>query len=289
MLVHKISNDGVVQQLARFERAGVPTAARMKDGRLIVAHQFFSEKDDSNFDKVAVRFSSDEGHSWTAPTVIQMKGLPEDMRSPFDPTLVSLPDGSVRLYFTSVKRRPIERQPPAIYSGISTNGIAYAFEPGVRFAIEGRIVIDCAVALHKGTFHLYAPDNGPARTRPRGAEEGPPAEPPAGIGYHAVSQDGLVFQRTNDVHIAPPRRWLGNAQSQGETIKFYGTGGRGGIWIGSSKDGANWNLAEQSVRIPGADPGTVTLRDGSFLVVATGGPRPGTPSANRRPRPKQAD
>ena len=291
VLVHNVNTtNGSVRRLATFERAGVPTAGRLKDGRLIAAHQYFPENDDANFDKVAVRFSSDEGQTWTAPQVIEMKGLPDDMRFPFDPTVVPLPDGRVRLYFTSVKRRPVERKPPSIYSGISSNGINYTFEPGVRFGIEERIVIDCAVVLHKGLFHLYAPDNGPARSGPRGP--GPSPEPGRpGIGYYAVSRDGLSFQRTNDVRIDAPRRWLGNAQSDGNLIKFYGTGERqGGVWIASSEDGANWELDERRARIPGADPGAVTLRDGSLLIVATGAPRPGTPSANRRrPMPNPPD
>jgi hypothetical protein len=37
----------------------------MPDGRLIAAHQYFPENDPSAFDRVAVRFSTDEGKSWT--------------------------------------------------------------------------------------------------------------------------------------------------------------------------------------------------------------------------------
>lgn len=100
---YRINPDGEVAQTATFERAGVATIARMKEGRLIAAHQHFPEKDEANFDKVAVRFSSDEGKAWTEPQVIRLRGLPEGMRFPFNPTLVPLPDGRVRLYFTSLR------------------------------------------------------------------------------------------------------------------------------------------------------------------------------------------
>ena len=287
VLVWKVGTNGTVDRIAVFERAGVPTLARLKDGRLLAAHQHFPEKDEPNFDKVAVRFSSDEGRMWTAPRVIQMKGLPEGMRFPFDPTLVPLPDGRVRIYFTSVKGRRIDEQPPAIYSGISSNGVDYTFEPGIRFAVEGRIVIDCAVVLHGGTFHLYAPDNGVAGRRPPGQEaEGSKDGPRIGRAYHATSSDGLTFTRTNDVTIEGRRRWLGNAQSDGRVIIFYGTGEQPpGVWIATSEDGAAWQIQEHKARIRGADPGAVTLRDGNLLVVATGPPRPGTASAERRRPP----
>ena len=103
------------------------------------------------------------------------------MRFPFDPTLVLLPDGKVRLYFTSNKLRDRESL-PAIHSAISGDGLKYEYEPGVRFSVEGRSVIDCAVVMHKGIFHLYAPDTQPgcrgrtmAKSRGRALATTPPA------------------------------------------------------------------------------------------------------------------
>lgn len=100
VIAYRVSANGGAEKMATFERAGVPTAARFKDGRLLAAHQHFPENDRENFDKVAVRFSSDEGRTWGGLQVIQVTGLPEGMRFPFDPTLMPLPDGRVRLYFT---------------------------------------------------------------------------------------------------------------------------------------------------------------------------------------------
>jgi len=271
---------GKVEKLATFERAGVPTVARVKDGRLIAAFQHFPADDNRNFDRVAVRFSSDEGRTWTKPEPIVVSGMEPGLVRPFDPTLVPLSDGRVRLYFTSNRDRDFRRSTPAIYSAISTNGIHYNFEPGVRFAVEGRIVIDCAAALHNGVIHLIVPDNGGAEdfmTRPQRGQE-----PPGGNGYHAVSRDGLKFERVADVNLSSMRnRWLGNLQSDSGRLVFFGTGP--GPWPVTSKDGVTWEADADPVRAPGADPGAVKLRDGSWLLVVTGPPRPGTPgSRNRR-------
>lgn len=246
-----------------FERAGVPTLARLADGRLIAAHQHFPADFGADFDKVAVHFSEDDGRKWTAAQVIEVAGLPEGMRFPFDPTLVPLPDGRVRLYFTGNMGRTFGPSTPAIHSAISTDGVRYTYEPGARFAVEGRAVIDCAVVLHRGVFHLFAPDNGagpnPAHSRP-----------PDGIGYHATSADGLKFTRAADVQMEGDRRWLGNAQSDGKVITFYGTGRD--LWTATSEDGASWKLtAAPSIR--GGDPGAVATLDGGLLVVITGPPR----------------
>src|SRR4029079_4554414 len=122
----------------------------------------FPQDNDRNFDRVAVAFSIDEGQKWSKPEAISVEGLEQGLARPFDPTLVPLPDGRVRLYFTSNRSPDFRRSTPAIYSAISDAGIHYKFEPGIRFAVEGRIVIDCAVALHDGVFHLIVPDNGTA-------------------------------------------------------------------------------------------------------------------------------
>ncbi len=281
VIVYRIVTNGTPEKLATFERAGVPTVARLKDGRLIAAFQNFPASDDRNFDRVAVRFSSDEGRTWSEVKPIAVEGMEKGLARPFDPTLVPLPDGRVRLYFTSNRGPDFRRSTPAIYSAISTNGIDYTFEPGVRFGVEGRIVIDCAVALHDGVFHLIVPDNGTAGEFQGGQERHEP--PRGGTGYHATSQDGLKFERVADIRPPSDRaRWLGNLQSDAGKLVFFGTGP--GPWPVQSADGANWTTAQTPTRFRGADPGAVRLRAGSWLLLVTGEPRPGTPSAQQRDR-----
>ena len=284
VLVYRIAASGEPEKLATFDRAGVPTVARLKDGRLIAAFQNFPQDDNRNFDRVAVRFSSDEGRTWTKAEPIVVEGMEAGLARPFDPTLVPLPDGRVRLYFTSNRSADFRRSTPQIFSAISTNGIHYTFEPGVRFGIEGRIVIDCAVALHDGVFHLIAPDNGAAddfMARPQRGQE-----PMGGSGYHATSKDGLKFERVANVKLSSSRnRWLGNMQSDDGQLVFFGTGL--GPWPLTSRDGATWKTAA-SMRIPGADPGAVKLRDGSWLLLVTGPPRRDVASAVAAPRQSAA-
>jgi hypothetical protein len=224
--------------------------------------------------------------------VIKLNGLPDGMRFPFDPTIVPLADGRVRLYFTSLRGRRFESDRPAIYSATSTDGLDYTFDAGVRFEVAGRPVIDCAVVLHGGVFHLFAPDNG-ARLDPAVAPGEEPFEerPRPGVGYHATSRDGLNFTRVADVHVDGRRRWLGGAQSDGNVITFFGTGEPGppepgegppgGLWLATSADGENWQ-GIASLAVPGADPGAVAAHGGGWIVVATSEPRRNE-SGPRRP------
>jgi hypothetical protein len=308
VLIYRASAAGEVEKLGLFERAGVPTLARMADGRLIAAHQHFPENAPDDFDKVAIHFSSDEGKTWTDAKVMRLAGLPEGMRFPFDPTLLPMPDGKVRMYFTSL-RRPVKPPEggvggeipapalPAIHSAISENGINYVFEAGVRFGIAGRPVIDCAAALHDGVFHLFAPDNGQWNGRQgNGREIGPG---PEGVGYHATSKDGLNFTRVADVRIEGRRHWLGNALSDGKWIYFLGTGEpggliqapppqRGGVWLARSADGAAWELVEMP-SVPGADAGIARGKEGGWIILTTGPNRAGTASAVRERRGQRGE
>ncbi|MBX7211866.1 MAG: hypothetical protein K1X78_26405 [Verrucomicrobiaceae bacterium] len=267
VLIYHATTDGKAEKLGTFERAGVPTIARLKDGRLLATFQHFPADDRRNFDRVAASFSSDEGKTWSKPQPIVVDGMDEGLASPFDPTLVPLPDGRVRLYFTSNRSRDFRLSTPQIFSAISTDGLHYTFEPGVRFGVEGRIVIDCAVVLHQGTFHLYSPDNGTAHEFQTNQDRREP--PRAGTAYHATSTDGLNFTRVDDIHLDDhDLRWLGNAQSDGKTITFFATGR--GVFTATSSDGSSWTPSTD-YRLAGADPGAVVTKDG-WLMVVTGPP-----------------
>ena len=276
VIVTRIGTDGRQERLATFERAGVPTAARLQDGRLVAAYQSFPADDERNFDRVAVRFSSDEGRTWSGPEPIVVEGVGAGLGRPFDPTLVPLPDGRVRLYFTSNRNANNARSVPAIYSAISADAIHYAFEPGVRFAVEGRVAIDCAVALRDGVFHLIVPDNGTLDDL--AAADARSAPPRGGTGYHAISRDGLTFERLADIGLTGGDRWLGNLVSDGGRLVFFGTGP--GPWPVASADGVTWARSATGAQLAGADPGAVKLKDGSWLVIATG------PSVRRIPSPQ---
>ncbi len=229
------------------EGAGVPTLIADAQGRLIAHFQWFPKDRQEAFDRVAVSFSSDEGATWTPPRPIVMADFPEDMMRPFDPTVVAFDDGRFRMYFTSRKGREV----PAIYSALSDDAITFRFESGPRFSVENEHVIDCAVGRLGKTWHLYAPLQGHE-----------------GKGYHAVSTDGLNFERRKNVSVDARGSWLGCAVTDGETLRFYGTMG-GGSWSATSADGESWKLDRAESRDGTADPGVARTKDGRWLKVAT--------------------
>ncbi len=235
---------------SRFmERAGVPCVIRDSTDRLIAVFQWFPFDDADAFDQVAVAFSDDAGTTWTAPTRMIFSGLPEDLMRPFDPTLVQLEDGRYRLYFTSNERTGGGR--PAIYSAVSSDGVAYTFEPGARFAPAAGTV-DASVVRFGGAWHLFSHT----------------MEANTGRGFHAVSADGLAFEELPLVDVGSGFQWIGNAVAQGETLRYYGSG-RDGVWSATSTDGSTWAL-DAGTRLSGGDPSAVVSGSGEVMLVYVG-------------------
>jgi hypothetical protein len=240
------------------ERAGVPCLTQDAQGRLIAVFQWFPMDRREDFDRIAVAFSTDQGATWTEPRRVTFTGLPAEYVRQFDPTLVSLPDGRFRLYFTSHPGFNPGQENTAIYSAISKDALEFAFEPGVRFAAAEENVVDCAVARLGDTWHLYAP-------MPR----------QDGRAFHATSKEGLRFERQPDVSLPESGTWIGNVIAADGGLKFYGSG-RGGLWSARSKEGSSWQL-EETLGLRGGDPAVWRLPDGQLLAVVVGAPRADAP------------
>ncbi|MGE0453180.1 MAG: sialidase family protein [Vicinamibacteria bacterium] len=256
--------DGAQEKLAVFERAGVPSLVRLADRRLMAAFQWFPEQPAEAFDKIAVSFSDDDGVGWSTPATIEIEGLPAGHRFPFDPTLLQLDDGRIRLYATLNEGRTFQDSTPRIGSLLSADGVRYVLEAGDRLAVSGEMVIDCAAVRHRGLFHLYSP-----------------VQERSGLGYHGVSSDGLALERQADVFLDGGVRWLGCAVSDGAHVRFYGTGDRG-LWSAESEDGFRFGPPAWFT-LGGADPGVVEEPDGSRLFLFTGPPRTATSLFRRAP------
>ncbi len=249
------SPDGLRFGQARLfvERAGVPTVIRDAKGRLVAAFQWFPFERREAFDRVAVKFSNDDGKTWSDPQLIQVRGMPAGYQRPFDPTLAALDDGRIRIYFTSSPGAPSPNQQTQIYSAISSDGVHYTFEPGVRFSVEGDRAFDCSVVRLGKVWHYFSPMAGRD-----------------GSAFHAVSEDGLKFTRLPDIALPVRGSWIGNAVATKEGVRFYGSGVGG--WSAFSRDGSTWQV-DRDTQFRGGDPAVVQRRDGSFLMIVTGGPR----------------
>ncbi len=247
--VYRVPGGGTPVRVHTFARSGVSSVVRRAGGELIAAFQWFPENNPASFDRIALSRSLDAGLTWSAPTTAPITGLLADDRAPFDPTLVALEDGRVRMYFTMNKLAA--GSVPRIGSAISSDGMQFTLEAGDRFAVAGQMVIDCAVAQVGATWNLISPI--------QGAD---------GTAYRATSNDGLNFVRQADLVGPATNRWLGAMIQIPKGARFYGTS-NSGVWSARSTNGSAWTVDTPSPGLPGADPGVAALPDGTLIVTLT--------------------
>jgi hypothetical protein len=236
------------------DSAGVPCILRLQSGILISAFQWFRQPVGSaTWDRVAVKFSSDSGTTWTEPQPIAVNGLPQNFQRPFDPTLAITDDGRIRVFFSSGLNMILDTSINT-YSAVSDDGINYSMDSGFRFSLPDKPVIDPAVIRFRGMWHLVNPV-----TMGTGA-------------YHNISGDGLNFTRVQDIASDMAHSWIGNFMIRDTSeLRFYGSGGL--IWYSTSPNGGQWS-SFINTNIQGGDPAALKLSETNYLMIYTGPPYP---------------
>lgn len=252
------SSDGITfsSPVTFQDSAGVPSVVRWKGDTLVAVFQWFRLPNPSpTWDKVAVKFSYDNGLTWTQPVPIVVNNLPPSYQRPFDPTLAVLNSDSLRIYYSSSDGMPTMGLDSTVntYSAISTDGIHYQFESLPRVDVADRPVIDPAVIYFNNSWHYIAPVGAP--------QEG---------AYHFISQNGLNFMRVADITSDNMHNWTGNYMKESNNeLRFYGSGEN--IWYNSTANGGVWN-GYVNTNIQGGDPSVVKISANNYLMIYVGQP-----------------
>lgn len=230
----------------------MPNLIRLSSGTLASVFQWFRQPVGSaSWDRVAIKFSSDNGVTWTEPQPIIVNELPGNFQRPFDPTLSVTDENRIRIYFSSGLNLTLDTSINT-YSAISDDGINYTMDPGFRFSLPDRPVVDPAVIKFRNLWHLANP-----LTMGAGA-------------YHNISNDGLNYTRVTDIVSDMNHSWIGNYMIKDTNeLRFYGSGAM--IWYSSSTNGGAWS-GFTSTNISGGDPSALKISDTSFIMIYTGQP-----------------
>jgi len=157
------------------------------------------------------------------------------------------------MYFSSSDGMPMGGLTDIVntYSAISDDGVTYDFEPGARFDMSNKPVIDPAVIMFRAQWHFSAPIGAP--------QEG---------AYHLVSNDGLLFQPRPPYPSDNTHNWTGNFVAVNDTVlRFYGSGQA--LWYKQSSDAQSWGPFV-ATNVMGGDPSVVLTRNGRYLMVYVG-------------------
>jgi len=236
------------------DSSGVPNVIKLPSGNLAAVFQWFRQPVGSlSWDRVAVKFSSNNGINWTEPTPIVVNGLPGNFTRPFDPTLAITDNNRIRIFFSSGLNMILDTSINT-YSAISDDGINYTFENGIRFTMPDRPVLDPAVIKFRNLWHLANPISNMTIS---GA-------------FHNISNDGLNFTRVQDINSDATHSWIGNYMiNDTSELRFYGSGMN--VWFSSSPNGGEWS-AFNSTNIQGGDPSVLRLSSNDYLMIYTGQP-----------------
>lgn len=224
------------------DQAGVPDLVVDPDKRL---RCYYIDWPNGNVVAVAIQKAP---HTWVYKRVRIKGALPKPPASdPVDPTVVLLPDKRYRLYYMQ-GAGGMGRQ--AIYSAISTDGVNFTREPGVRFTPPDGKVFDPMVLKTASGWSLW--------TGPDGA-------------YSASSRDGLAFTSKGAFTVGGSRfmTWAATA-APGGGYRIFGNavGARGQMSASAfSTDGTTWRL-EPGTRLAGAsDVGVAALGAGHWVMA----------------------
>jgi hypothetical protein len=306
------------------ERAGVPCVIRDTKipGRLVSVFQWFpmDEGKREAFDQVAIRISTDDGKTWGETARVGVTGLDlKRFQRPMDPTILQLPDGRFRLYFTSTERRDGAGGAPQMQ--FQQQGMMQQQQQGMMQQQQQGMGPVQAVGMRPGPGNK--PDLGifsaissdlktftfePGRRSDR-SDEGvvDPAVVQHGSGfwmiahpevrgrtpfdlrqgYFAKSSDGSKFERRMNLGAAVEADFIGNLFSHQGRLHFFG-GGQKGMWTMHSKDGDEWSRPVVS-KTQGGDPSVYADGAGKLWVVYVGGMRSdavGRPSWFKGPQPQ---
>ena len=258
------STDGVTfQPPTTFQdSSGVPHVIRWKGDTLIATFQWFRvPQPGPTWDRIAIKFSYDAGQTWTQPTPANFLNYPGNFIRPFDPTLLKLHDGSLRMYF-STKPGVMQTLDSLVdtYAANSTDGINYTFDTVPVFGHPTKPVIDPSLIQFNGKIHFAAPAGAP--------QDG---------AYHATSDttDGIFFTSQAGYPSDNNHQWTGNyCYVSPDTLRFYGqtklVPGNKKIWFKESSDGNTFGATYTPTNLDGGDNSVLRISNNSYLIVYVG-------------------
>lgn len=245
-----ISSDGlsyVSNDLWISDQANVPDALMKENGDVYLYYTGWMVGDLLNTTAVAI--SQDNGNSWIFK-YLELTGTPEGIYRVVDPDVILLPDGTVRMYFTS-------GNPPGIHYAESLDGITFEYKSSI-FVPSNNIAIDSTTFKIGDTWHMYALSQG-------GVEKL----------WHLTSLDGIRFSVYGITSFPNASSFLVPANGMWIDDRFYLSlfGSDGSISSSWSKNGFDWYPSDESPLEPTGDelyvkdPTMVHLKNGQYLMI----------------------
>lgn len=230
------------------EHASVPDVIKLPSGQLV-----FYAVDGGGRSKsgVLMGVSDDNGKTWKTGSAQFTSS--QDGQAGADPEAIMSDNGQLRLYYVVFPNKPTPGQPPGtdtvnkVYSALSSDGINFSQEPGVRF--EYAQITDPDVIKIGSTWFMYTAQ-GQTQLYATSTDAG------GSFSYKGVIRTTGAVSKTVSL-------------SDGNYRQFYC--GKGGIVSETSSDGISWNSSVVSLPSLNSqimcDPSPVQLDSNNWLMV----------------------
>jgi hypothetical protein len=129
------------------ESASVPEVIYTSKGEYWAYWVDFSMATGPNTEQIGVAYSTD-GQTWQKRGMATFAG--GEAMTPVDPDAFELSDGRLRMYFYDIADRSAHK----IYSAVSSDGVNFTLEPGIRFQAD-QIYDPNVVLLPDGRYRMY--------------------------------------------------------------------------------------------------------------------------------------
>ena len=176
-----------------YNFSDVPDAIVSSSGRVCVYFQGIIEP---FHDIITVGISENGIDGWYFQPV-RIFGIEDWLVRPCDPDVI-YKNGQFRLYFTG---DPTNNRIPETYSAVSSDGINFTLENGIRFSGGNFPVLDPSLLWIGDTLHYFAGGRTPT------------------LNWHAISTDGLIFTKVEDFYANG--MMMSNGIRVGNGYRFY--------------------------------------------------------------------
>lgn len=197
-------------------------SAIYKNNDVVVYFNYYPSENRRTFGTVNWIKSSDQGRTWSLPSPVIIKDLPELTTNPISPQAIMLPSGKIKLYFIAKK---VNEDRNKLFASISNDGVNFTFDPTTQFEIENESLISFGITILNDRMHLIAYTQEGATTQTM---------------YNAISYDTKVFTRLADAVIEDSFYGQTSLVSNGNSLQLLGASPQG-LWSSTSRDGNSWS------------------------------------------------
>ncbi|MBI4580932.1 MAG: exo-alpha-sialidase, partial [Planctomycetes bacterium] len=249
-----------------FVRGGsAPALVRLESGELLAVFEYATKTDNPNKSSLYASRSKDAGKTWLPPRPVGIRGLADKLRIG-RPTLVVMPSGLVRMYFTTAEPtdRARARTGASIQSAVTRDGIEYRLDRQVRIDVQGKSSTGGSAGTSPAARCVAFWTDKQMMLLVSGETSSSAGGSRAGAVQQFTSRDGRTFWAPDRARQAGS---IGHVlQLDGRHWRMYISSG-GAIYSRLSSDGLRWQGESGACLKNGLDAAVAPAGKGKYLML----------------------